>query len=75
LEYICYPGDNHELSFKQIRAGMRETRWGTLVFGASISLAMMIPLLNLLIMPAAVAGATLFWHRELKANIALEKLP
>lgn len=66
-EYIAYPGDNHELSFKQVRESMRQNRWTTLTFGASISIAMMIPFINLLIMPASVAAATLYWHKELKA--------
>jgi len=73
LEYICYPSDNHEWKFKTIRASMREKRWGTLVFGGTISLAMMVPLINLLIMPASVAGATLYWHRELRSFEALPK--
>jgi len=71
LEYISYPGDNHEWNFKTIRASLRENRWMTLVFGATISLAMMLPFLNLLIMPAAVAGATLYWQRELRDFPAL----
>ena len=74
MEYIAYPGDNHEWSFKKIRASMRENRLSTLVFGATISLAMMIPFINLLIMPASVAGATLYWHRELKSAKALTEI-
>jgi len=73
MEYISYPGDNHEWNFKTIRASMREHRWMTLVFGATISLAMMLPFINLLVMPASVAGATLYWHRELKAFPALSE--
>jgi len=67
LEYISYPCDNHEWPFKTTRASMREQRWSSLVFGASISLAMMIPFLNLLVMPASVAGGTLYWYRELRS--------
>ena len=33
-------------------------------FGAIVYVALLIPLVNLLMMPAAVAGATLFWVRE-----------
>ena len=33
-------------------------------FGGSVYLVLLVPVVNLLMMPAAVAGATLFWVRE-----------
>jgi CysZ protein len=33
-------------------------------FGGSVYLVLLIPVVNILMMPAAVAGATLFWVRE-----------
>jgi CysZ protein len=33
-------------------------------FGGIVYLALLIPVVNILMMPAAVAGATLFWVRE-----------
>jgi CysZ protein len=35
--------------------------------------ALLVPVLNLLIMPAAVAGATLFWVREGGPNRQLDR--
>jgi len=67
VEYVGYPCDNHEWKFQTTRASLRDQRWSSLVFGATISLAMMIPFVNLLVMPASVAGATLYWHRDLRA--------
>jgi CysZ protein len=33
-------------------------------FGGIVYLVLLIPVVNILMMPAAVAGATLFWVRE-----------
>jgi CysZ protein len=64
VQYIDYPADNNQLGFDEMLAWLREKRWQSLGFGGSVYLALLVPLLNLLIMPAAVAGATLFWVRE-----------
>ncbi|WP_313517075.1 sulfate transporter CysZ [Pseudomonas sp.] len=64
VQYIDYPADNNKLGFDEMLAWLREKRWQSLGFGGIVYLALLVPLLNLLIMPAAVAGATLFWVRE-----------
>ncbi|MFP3499407.1 sulfate transporter CysZ, partial [Pseudomonas sp. SIMBA_059] len=46
--------------------------WQSLGFGGITYLALMIPGVNVLMMPAAVAGATLFWVRE-KGDIRVTK--
>jgi CysZ protein len=66
LEYGDYPMANHGLSFKTQHQRLKKTRLTALVFGGSLTLLMMVPLLNFLAMPAAVAGATVFWHERLK---------
>jgi CysZ protein len=64
VQYIDYPADNHKMSWGDMLAWLREKRWQSLGFGGIVYLALLVPGLNLLIMPAAVAGATLFWVRE-----------
>lgn len=64
VQYIDYPADNHKLSWNDMMAWLREKRWQSLGFGGIVYLGMLVPLLNLLVMPAAVAGATLFWVNE-----------
>ena len=64
IQYIDFPTDNHKISFPDVRVWAGEHRWATLGLGASILLAMMIPGLNLVTMPAAVAAATKFWLEE-----------
>ncbi|MGH8465054.1 MAG: sulfate transporter CysZ, partial [Pseudomonas sp.] len=64
IQYIDYPADNHKMSWQDMLAWLREKRWQSLGFGGSVYLVLLVPFLNLLMMPAAVAGATLFWVRE-----------
>ncbi|MCY1395561.1 Sulfate transporter CysZ [compost metagenome] len=64
VQYIDYPADNHKLGWNEMLAWLRAKRWQSLGFGGSTYLALLVPGLNLLVMPAAVAGAVLFWVRE-----------
>ena len=64
VQYIDYPADNNKMSWAEMMAWLRQRRWQSLSFGAVTYAALLVPVLNLLIMPAAVAGATLFWVRE-----------
>lgn len=64
IQYIDYPADNHKLGWNEMLAWLREKRWQSMSFGGSVYLVLLIPLVNILMMPAAVAGATLFWVRE-----------
>ncbi len=68
IQYCDYPMDNNGVSFTQLRRLLKERRLTSLGFGALVSLVMMVPLLNLLVMPAAVVGATQFWVREYAAG-------
>jgi len=62
LQYLDYPADNNGLNFQQTLAWLREKRLQSLGFGALICLC--VPFIGFLIMPVAVAGATLLWVRE-----------
>ncbi len=64
IQYCDYPMDNNRISFTDLRAYLKRYRLSSVGFGGLISLGMMVPLLNLLIMPAAVVGATIFWVEE-----------
>ncbi|MDR2315714.1 MAG: sulfate transporter CysZ [Pseudomonas sp.] len=66
IQYIDYPADNNKMSWQDMLAWLRSKRWQSLGFGGITYLALMIPGVNVLMMPAAVAGATLFWVRERK---------
>ena len=64
IQYIDYPADNNKMSWQDMLAWLRQKRWQSMGFGGITYLALLIPGVNVLMMPAAVAGATLFWVRE-----------
>jgi len=64
LQFADYPMDNHRLSFRAVREVCARRRLSSLGFGAIVALVAGIPLVNLVVIPAAVAGATLFWCEE-----------
>jgi CysZ protein len=66
LEYADYPMSNHGFTFAGQRPHLRRWRLTTFGFGGLVALALLVPLLNLFVMPAAVAGATLMWHERVR---------
>ena len=64
VQYIDYPADNHKLGWNEMLAWLRAKRWQSLGFGGMTYLVLLVPVVNIIAMPAAVAGATLFWVRE-----------
>ena len=77
IQYCDYPMDNNKISFHDLRSHLKTRRLSSLGFGALVSMGMLIPILNLLIMPAAVIGATIFWVEEFAQPVpeeALERL-
>lgn len=64
LEYGDYPMGNHGIRFGDQHRWLKARRLTSLGFGAGVTLLMLIPLLNFLAMPAAVAGATLLWVKS-----------
>lgn len=66
LEYGDYPMANHGLKFRDQRPRLRQRRALALGFGLGVLGLTVIPVVNFLAMPAAVAGATAMWVRELR---------
>ncbi|OOE90946.1 sulfate transporter CysZ [Salinivibrio sharmensis] len=69
IQYCDYPFDNHKVSFPAMRQTLNQQRGASLSFGAIVMLFTMTPLLNLLVMPAAVCGATAMWVDNHKASL------
>ncbi|MBF0146173.1 MAG: sulfate transporter CysZ [Magnetococcales bacterium] len=61
VEYGDYPMANHGMEGRVVRRHLRAHWAGSLGFGMAVMVLMMVPGANLLAMPAAVAGATVFW--------------
>ncbi|WP_438971596.1 sulfate transporter CysZ [Methylophaga sp.] len=66
LDYHDYPMGNHQLDFRQQRAVLRKNRSLALGFGSATMVATMIPIVNFLVIPAAVAGATALYLENFK---------
>jgi len=61
VDYVDWPASRRNLGVRQRLRWMR-ARWFTLLgFGSGVWLLLFLPLINLLFMPAAVAGGTLFF--------------
>lgn len=71
LEYVDFPMGNHGLKFAEQHARMKKIRLTGLSFGGALTLLMLVPVLNFFAMPAAVAGATVLWHRKLSPPPAI----
>jgi len=64
LEYLDYPMSNQGLRAREIRRRLRGRPLLSLGFGGATALLTMIPLVNFIAMPCAVAGATALWVKE-----------
>jgi len=65
LQYADYPLGNRGYSFSKIRYTLSKHKMLSLGFGGSATLATMIPILNFLVMPVSVAGATIMTVKSL----------
>ena len=61
IQYCDYPFDNHKISFHAMRFKLAQNRTQSLVFGALITLCTLVPIINLVVIPVAVCGATVMW--------------
>ncbi len=66
LEYADFPMANHSITFPAIREKLASKRLLSLGFGGMVLLGTMIPFVNFLVMPVAVAGATKMYVSEFK---------
>jgi len=65
-QYMDYPADNHHLSFRNMRRRLNRQPLTSYSFGGIILLGSMVPVVNIFVTPIAVAGATVYWTREVK---------
>jgi len=68
LQFMDYPMDNHRLPFREVREACAAKRASTIGFGGTVAFFTGIPLVNLIVIPAAVIGATLLWCDELRGQ-------
>lgn len=68
VQYSDFPMGNHGLKFKEMRRRLHGRRALSLGFGAATAGLGMVPVVNFILMPSAVAGATAMWVREFKGT-------
>lgn len=71
IQYVDYPYDNHKISFADMKKDLKQQRLASFAMGAVISLAMTVPILNLVIPPAAVCAGTKYYV-ELQKRYTLD---
>lgn len=67
VEYVDFPFDNRGRSFDELKRALSSRRSLAFGFGIGAAAAVSIPLLNIIAIPAATAGATALWVGELEA--------
>lgn len=65
LEYLAYPLENEGVLFGEQRQLIKGVKLGALSFGGLVAVGLTLPVLNIIVAPAAVIAATLY-VRELK---------
>jgi CysZ protein len=60
LEYMAYPLENAGILFIEQKQLIKSIRWGALSFGGVAVLGLSIPIINIIIAPAAVIAATIY---------------
>jgi CysZ protein len=68
LEYMAYPLENAGVLFSEQKKMVRSIRLGALSFGGVAALGLTIPVLNLIVAPAAVIGATIYFNEVRKLD-------
>jgi len=61
MQYVDYPMDLHKVSFEEMRKKMRKKPFMHLTFGCAVVIILLIPVVNFLLIPASVIGATLMY--------------
>lgn len=69
VQYCDYPFDNHKVPFTKMKHILGDNKSQSFSFGITVSVVSLVPILNFLVMPVAVCGATALWVEELKDQV------
>lgn len=64
IQYLDYGAEIDQVTLRDLLKRGRKQRWQGMSFGFTVLLTSAIPLVNVLILPAAVIGGTLLWSRD-----------
>lgn len=66
IQYCDYPFDNHKVAFNRMRDELNQHKGKCFSFGIMVNIFSLIPIMNFLVMPVAICGATSLWVDEFK---------
>ncbi len=66
IQYCDYPFDNHKIGFKPMRLKLRDHLGKSISFGLMVNIFALIPIVNFIVMPVAICGATQMWVDKLR---------
>jgi CysZ protein len=69
VQYADYGADNNQLSFPKLRQRLGQAKLQSLLFGLIVYFILAIPVLNLFLIPIAVAGGTVLWVKHLSTGL------
>lgn len=69
VQYVDYPFDNHKADFRLTRDTLRQDKSRAFSFGVMVNIFSFIPVLNFVVMPVSICGATAMYvdHFRFKA--------
>lgn len=68
IQYCDYPYDNHKIPFSTMRNHLLARKNLCFSFGITVNIMALIPIVNFLVMPVAICGATAMWVNEFREN-------
>jgi CysZ protein len=68
VQYIDYPFDNHKIPFVEARQHLKQKQGLSYGFGTAVLIFSMVPIVNLIVMPVAVCGATRLFVENYRLN-------
>jgi CysZ protein len=75
IQYCDYPFDNHKVGFPLMKRALAGDRTRSMSFGMMVSVTSMVPILNFLVMPVAICGATSMWVDTYRHEYGLNQMP
>lgn len=61
VQYKDYPFDNHKIHFSVMKQVLKKHQRLSYSFGVTVAIFSMIPIVNLIVMPVAICGASAIW--------------
>ncbi len=70
VQYKDYPFDNHKIPFDTMKQALKQHQGLSYSFGITVAFFSMIPIVNLIVMPVAICGATALWVDNYKNDFS-----